>query len=362
MAKQFVFNRIPLRGAGRQMRDSNRQVEFVGQLLKFMFPQPATVAICPTAIGLNQQMALSRISVLPDLAPPLSNRRDCKVRGLMRYPDNDKAFIPGHVINAIRNGDAFCLTGIVALPDQSGRYAPSPARILEIPNQFALLGIDRNHWKTRLLIGATLASQILHLAIPIRIVALGQPLPVDAQRIVPLAQQTSDCIRANTITTPFQLPAQFTRGLARPLQAVNRITRGVIFQQLVQGGQDAWRLFSTRSRPAPGRRTRLAALARSTFWTSARPRRMVGRLNPVISLSRSILPRPQCSANKPAKRRRLFSFNVPRTRLIARCSFAVPPYGWSQQMAQVHTCSSWPMDAASLDGWSDADRQPRLCA
>ena len=45
MAKQFVFNRIPFGGTGRQMGDGNRQTEFVGYLLESPFPQPAPIAI-----------------------------------------------------------------------------------------------------------------------------------------------------------------------------------------------------------------------------------------------------------------------------------------------------------------------------
>jgi hypothetical protein len=258
--KQFVLNRIPFRGAGRQMRHGYRQPHFVGQLLKVVFPQPTAIAVRPTAVSLNQQMVLPDIGVLPDLAPPLPNRRHRELRSLVRCSHNDKALIPGHVVNAIGNGDAVCLTGIVAFQNRQGVRPPRLARILEVPNQFALLGINRNHWKTGPLMGASLASQILHLAIPIGIMALGQSLPIDAQRIVPLTQRTSDRIRANTITVPCQLPTQLAQGLARPLQATNGVTRCVIFQRLIQCGQDARRLFSTRSRPAPERRTRWAGV------------------------------------------------------------------------------------------------------
>jgi hypothetical protein len=80
---------------------------------------------------------------------------------------------------------------------------------------------------------------------------------------------------------------------------------------------------------------RLRSPARSTRWTSSRPRRIVGRLNPVTSLTRSTPPQPHCQANKPAKRRRLFSSSDANTRLMARCSLAVPLRGCARQVIHV---------------------------
>jgi hypothetical protein len=56
---------------------------------------------------------------------------------------------------------------------------------------------------------------------------------------------------------------------------------------------------------------------------SSRPRQIVLRLRPMISINRWTSPYSSLMTNCPAKRRRLFSSRVAKRRLIARCSLAV---------------------------------------
>jgi hypothetical protein len=71
-------------------------------------------------------------------------------------------------------------------------------------------------------------------------------------------------------------------------------------------------------------RARALSTRPSRCWASWRPRQMVFRLRPVISITRWMPPCPHCWANIPAQRRRFFSLNVNITRFIARCSWAMP--------------------------------------
>jgi hypothetical protein len=49
-----VLDFVPLAGAGRQVADHNVEAEFVGQLLKFAFPQPHPRAVAAAAVGGDQ--------------------------------------------------------------------------------------------------------------------------------------------------------------------------------------------------------------------------------------------------------------------------------------------------------------------
>src|SRR5437016_137100 len=50
-----VLDFVPLAGAGRQVVDHDIEVEFVGQLLQFPFPQPHPRAVAAAPIGGDQQ-------------------------------------------------------------------------------------------------------------------------------------------------------------------------------------------------------------------------------------------------------------------------------------------------------------------
>ena len=52
-----MLNFVPLAGAGRQVADHDVDAEFVGQFLKFAFPQPHPRAVAAAAIGGDQQSA-----------------------------------------------------------------------------------------------------------------------------------------------------------------------------------------------------------------------------------------------------------------------------------------------------------------
>ena len=127
-------------------------------------------------------------------------------------------------------------------------------------------------------------------------------------------------------------------GLARPLHTCDWITGCGVLQQLVQRLQEARIFFSDHERPPPGTRTRSWFLTPSPRWTSTRPRLMVFRLSPVISITRCTPPCPHCIASTPANRLRFFSLRFAITRLMARCSFANALRGCCWQSRQLHLC------------------------
>src|ERR1019366_3102573 len=55
--EQSVFDLIPLARAGREVAHSDCQAEFVGQLLKFQFPETDPLAIGSTATGQDHQLS-----------------------------------------------------------------------------------------------------------------------------------------------------------------------------------------------------------------------------------------------------------------------------------------------------------------
>jgi hypothetical protein len=64
--------------------------------------------------------------------------------GIMRDAHHNRSSIGEQIIDTIRDGDAGGVGGEVVVIDSAGRPIPARAGILEVANQFALLGIDAN--------------------------------------------------------------------------------------------------------------------------------------------------------------------------------------------------------------------------
>ena len=62
----------------------------------------------------------------------------------MRDTHHDRSSIGEQIVDAVRDGDAGGVGAEVVVVDQTGRKIPARAGILEVANQFALLGVDAN--------------------------------------------------------------------------------------------------------------------------------------------------------------------------------------------------------------------------
>jgi hypothetical protein len=60
----------------------------------------------------------------------------------MRDAHRDRSSIGEQIIDAVRNGDAGGVGAAVVVVDGAGRKIPARTGILEVANQFALLGVD----------------------------------------------------------------------------------------------------------------------------------------------------------------------------------------------------------------------------
>src|SRR3990172_1870496 len=93
-------------------------------------------------------------------------------------------------------------------------------------------------------------------------------------------------------TFSLQLLCNLSTNFSLPLQSCNWISSRSILQYFFECLQYPWLFFSTNGRPAPERR-----IPEDSFLfecsISRRPRAMVVRLNPVISASWDVPPRPR---------------------------------------------------------------------
>lgn len=280
MIEQPMLNPVPFRSAGRVMCDNDRQADFVCQALQFPFPQPAAIAIGPAPVGLNQQ--LGRIGIgRPALGvPPAPNDIDSKLSRLMRDTYADETPIAGHIVDPIRNRLAIGIAGKISGQHRACFAAPGAPGVLEIADQFLLLGIHANCRLFSLQKRASLAGQIAHLLVSVGILSFAAFLAIVAQRVTQLLQQTPDGFTADLKLLATQLFNQLAQRLTDPLRAVDGVARRRILQQPAQCFKELGSFFSIVGRPAPARRT---PGVRSVRRISSRPARMVMRLRPVIS-------------------------------------------------------------------------------
>ena len=78
---------------------------------------------------------------MPFTLPPVSNSASGKSGCVVRNTDNDGPAVGDSIVNAVRDSDADGVGTEVVVINQARRLAPAGAMILEVANEFALLGI-----------------------------------------------------------------------------------------------------------------------------------------------------------------------------------------------------------------------------
>ena len=99
-----MLDLVPLAGAGRQVTDGDRDIEFVGQLLQLQLPQPYPRAVAATTISGDQQAFDRGIALMAHRLPPAPDGVGCESRGVMVDADTDPAGVAGNVVDTIGHG------------------------------------------------------------------------------------------------------------------------------------------------------------------------------------------------------------------------------------------------------------------
>src|ERR1017187_7568999 len=125
------------------MGHRNREPQAIAEvLLELVFPCAAGSGITAAGIGQDQQVSGVWIALAPFLAPPPGNGRNGKSGGLVADADEHRSPVGLGIVNAKRQCDARGEGAKVVVVDGGGNTLPLAAGILEVPHQFALLGID----------------------------------------------------------------------------------------------------------------------------------------------------------------------------------------------------------------------------
>src|SRR5262249_12561649 len=103
-------------------------------------------------------------------------------------------------------------------------WLPFPSAVLEVPDEFFLLGVDRNHRLTALLKGTPQGMDIFERFISIRMGIAFSRLAIALPAVARLVQQTAHGRVATSVSLVGQFTRQGSRALARPSQRRLRVT------------------------------------------------------------------------------------------------------------------------------------------
>jgi len=215
-----VLDPVPLGRARRQMADDQPKTGLVGEPLELDFPQPAAGAVAAAAVGGDDQVVGGAIARFADIVPPTADRVDGEGGRVVIDPDAHPSAIGADVVDPVRNRLAQFRDREIVGPHRFGLAprAPGSTRILEVANQFLLLGIDRNR---RLILGQRRVDrlvEVLELSVAVGMMQSFAGLAVRLKAIAAGAQYRADAGMTDTMTQIVQGSGDLPKALDRPAQ------------------------------------------------------------------------------------------------------------------------------------------------
>src|SRR6266850_686864 len=232
-----MLDLVPLAGPRGEVAHADAQSGVVRESLQLQLPGARTVPVASPRVCRDEQLVGIRVRTLAHHLPPLPDRGDGELRGVMVAADADPRLVACHVVDPIRDGLAGRVVGEVVHQRLLGRgpRLPLPAAILEFADEFLLLGVDRNY---RLLPAQERGRGRVDVLELLVAVGLRRPLAALAYRLQAVAQLVEHAAPPRAAHLP-PVARQRRRALppplARPSQRRHRIAAGERIGQLLQG-------------------------------------------------------------------------------------------------------------------------------
>src|SRR3954464_2032321 len=194
VAEHPMFDRVPLAGSGWKVTDLDLDAELIGQLLQLAFPQADPIPVAAATIRRNQHAAGRGIAGMTHFFPPAPDAFDGEFGGVVIDPNADPPLIGGDIVDAV--GRDLAEVRINEIIDANflrlSFWLPFLATVLEIADQFLLLGVDGNHRITNRLVLRRPASDLGELGVPVRMVAAFPGLAGRLETVAKVREKVTD--------------------------------------------------------------------------------------------------------------------------------------------------------------------------
>ena len=164
-----MLDLVPLAGARRIMTDRDVQPRLVRPTLQLHLPEPQTIAIAAPAISTDQDPSRLSIEGVAHLAPPTANTLHGETRRVVGTAHGHPPLIAPLIVDPTRHrlGDVRVGEIVPVHLDGLPFRLPFLPGIPVVPDQFLLLGVDRDDGPASAQERLALASDVAKLSIPI---------------------------------------------------------------------------------------------------------------------------------------------------------------------------------------------------
>lgn len=273
-----MLDLVPFAGAGREVAHHDGEPCGVRKSLELDFPLAKPIAIAPSSVGGDQELAGFGVEALALEAPPAMDRGDSEGTRVVIRSDVDETCVSAEIVDpiGIRAWHRGCWEVVTVHLVRIFRLAPLAASIHIVSDQLLLLRVDgHDRQPTRERLGDFLID-VLELRVPIRVVVPLFGLPVTLKAVLHQAEKLRHLFVADRVTLCGQFRGQDARALARPAQGRLRVATGKWLHQPFEGARQIRVVLNksaaptTRAANSSGRQWRLVKFLHSLHDRHAR--------------------------------------------------------------------------------------------
>jgi len=195
------------------------------------------VAVGAACVGGDEQACRLWVGGPALAGPPAADRFHCERGGVVIGAHVDPAGVRREIVDPVRDGLAQLGVGEVMDVHRHGitRRPPLAAVVLELADEFLLLGVHADHRLAGVPVITSLLVETVELGIPVRMSASLNGLGVGLKTEAFLPQQVRDGVRTDFVSGPGQLPRQRAGRLHGPPERRHRIASLVRLDQRQEG-------------------------------------------------------------------------------------------------------------------------------
>src|SRR5208283_3504354 len=176
------------------------------------------MTIAASSIGGDEKLARRRIQPASFVVPPTADGGHSESSSVMIRADIDKPSVPRVIVDAVRIGARYRRVRKVMPVDvlPSLLLTPLPPFVSKVPDEFLLLGVDRDYRPALCHRLANFAVNVSELVVTIRMILSLLRFPVSLQAVTQLVQILGHLLVADRMLSVDQFSSQGSGALTGP--------------------------------------------------------------------------------------------------------------------------------------------------